>query len=261
MQLTSHQQFFLDANHTANSPTSAAMSSSSYSTKRRRLNDASSALSRPFKSPLKAAIRPEEAEGKTADASEDQHRENDPAAITDSSRLSTHPIRTPARKPTPKHSSPDHLKKDPQFFALQKQHSALLLQLSKLRQTLETAQQAVQIESSSTDAELETLITKWRLASREAAEEVFRGAKDRVNRMGGVGAWREQSRKKPQGWDEDPQLDLEDLSEEQREQLEIQKEDWEADRRKYAPEKAEEVAERDDDVSTAETSGSEHSMR
>ena len=156
---------------------------------------------------------------------------------------------TSTTKPTSKHSWPEHLKKDPQLITLQKQHSALLLQLSKVRQSLDTAQQAVKIEASSTDSELEALISKWKLASREAAEEVFRGAKDRVNRMGGVGAWRERSRKKPDRWDDEPQPDLEGLSEERMEQLEIQKEEYEAERRRYAPEIAEESIERDDDVS------------
>lgn len=35
------------------------------------------------------------------------------------------------------------------------------------------------------------LIDRWRTASRAAAEEVFASTRDRVNRMGGVGAWKE----------------------------------------------------------------------
>jgi hypothetical protein len=226
------------------------MSMSSQPTKRRRLNDRDSALSKPFKSPLKAADRSVEDSERPVDTSKDQHRENNQAAITNSSRPNTQTTTTPGRKPTQNQLSPGNPKNDPQFFTLQKQHSALLLQLSKLRQSLDTAQQALKIASSSTDTELETLITKWKLASREAAEEVFRGAKDRVNRMGGVGAWRERSRKKPEGWDEEPlQMDVEEMGEEQREQLEIQKEELEAERRKYDTGKVE-VVERDDDVST-----------
>ena len=37
---------------------------------------------------------------------------------------------------------------------------------------------------------------KWRGAARLAAEEIFASARDRVNRMGGVGAWREQERER-----------------------------------------------------------------
>lgn len=42
--------------------------------------------------------------------------------------------------------------------------------------------------------ELERLITKWRRASRDAAEEVFAETRDRVNKMGGVRGWKERER-------------------------------------------------------------------
>ncbi len=248
------------ANHAAlthRGPTAPSLSPSSHPAKRRRLNNASSGLSKPFKSPLKAAVRSGEDGGGAVDASKDQQLENNPAAITDSrTHLHRPSTTTLASKPGPNPSSPDHpLKKESQFLTLQKQHSALLLQLTQLRQCFDTAQQALKIASSATDSELATLISKWKLASREAAEEVFRGAKDRVNRMGGVGAWRERSRKKPEGWDDDSEPALEELSEEQREQVQIQKEELEAERRKYGPDKAEEtMVERDDDVSTHLTS-------
>lgn len=53
------------------------------------------------------------------------------------------------------------------------------------------------------------LTAKWRAASRAAAEEVYRGARDRVNRMGGVAAVRERERERKRtrtedawGWEE-----------------------------------------------------------
>ena len=46
------------------------------------------------------------------------------------------------------------------------------------------------------DVRLENLIVKWRNASQQAVEEIFAGARDRVNRMGGVAAWKEQEREK-----------------------------------------------------------------
>ena len=55
--------------------------------------------------------------------------------------------------------------------------------------------------------ELEALIVKWRLASRAAAEDVFAGARDKVNKMGGVGAMRDRERQKKEvawGWDDEP---------------------------------------------------------
>jgi Swi5-dependent recombination DNA repair protein 1 len=219
------------------------MSISSYATKRRRLNDGASAtasvLSKPFKSPLRAATNQPEEAGENA--------------LTDSSHpLTAHPTRTAIRNPAPKHTP-----SDPQFLTLQKQHSALHLQLRQLRQSLDTAQQALKLESSpTTTTNLEHLIRKWKLASREAAEEVFLTAKERVDRMGGIEAWRAQSRHEPSGWD-DPataqQRDRdEEWSDEQREELKMQKQDWEAERRKYAPEQdkaADEVVGSDDDVS------------
>jgi hypothetical protein len=218
------------------------MSTSSYATKRRRLNDgvsaSASALSKPFKSPLRAGTIPPVEAGA------------DPLA-TASRPLTTNPTRTATRKPAPKHST-----SDPQYLALQKQHSALHLQLRQLRQSLETAQQALKLESSPTTAtDLESIIHKWKLASRSAAEEVFHSAKERVDRMGGVGAWRAQSRKEPASWDETDQQqpDREGWSDAQREELQMQKQDWEAERRKYAPEEekaaADELAGSDDDVS------------
>ena len=58
------------------------------------------------------------------------------------------------------------------------------------------------------DIRLESLIAKWRSATRRAAEEVYEGAQERVNRMGGVAAWKEREREKLEqqqsnnwGWD------------------------------------------------------------
>jgi hypothetical protein len=218
-------------------------------TKRRRLDSASSALSQPFKSPLKVPLRRQEDVEKQTDTSERHNHRNNRAAIIDRTTSKTQSTTTPSRQPPPTQSATNHANNHPQLIPLQKQQSALLLQLSKLRQSLDIAQQALKIESSNTDAELELLISKWKLASREAAEEIFRGAKDRVNRMGGMGAWRERERnqKKPGGWDDEPKVDVEDLSdEEQKEQLEVQNAECEAERRQYAPGKAEVVVERDD---------------
>ncbi len=223
----------------------------SYPTKRRRLNDGASALSKPFKSPLKAATRPLGEGEKVADMNNGQQQKEGLTATFAISHLDTHPTTAFTKKSTPTDPSADHLKKDPNLHALEKQHSDLLLQLSKLRQSLDTAQQALKIASSSTDTELETLITKWKTASREAAEEVFRGARDRVDNMGGMGAWRERSsRKTTQGWDgESPPPDLRNLTEEQSEEMKMQKDEWETERRKYGSEKVEEVIENEDDVS------------
>lgn len=96
---------------------------------------------------------------------------------------------------------------------LQKRHTHLLNQLSAARASLETSNQALKIETSDRDAELEVLTVKWRSASRAAAEEVFAGARDRVNKMGGVGAMRNREKQKTEvawGWDDAPKKESSD---------------------------------------------------
>jgi Swi5-dependent recombination DNA repair protein 1 len=44
------------------------------------------------------------------------------------------------------------------------------------------------------------LVQKWKVASRAVAEEVYASARDRVNKMGGVGAMREREREKGGSW-------------------------------------------------------------
>ena len=54
--------------------------------------------------------------------------------------------------------------------------------------------QALDLARGGRAAELGALRERWRGAARAAAEEVFGRAKDRVNGMGGVGAWRARER-------------------------------------------------------------------
>lgn len=66
--------------------------------------------------------------------------------------------------------------------------------IANLRADIDTAQQALKIETSNRDAELERLIDKWRSVSREAAEMLYADVRERVNRMGGPRVWREMER-------------------------------------------------------------------
>lgn len=59
---------------------------------------------------------------------------------------------------------------------------------------MDTVKQAFKIETASKDAELSRLIELWRVASQSAAEEIFVTVKNRVNRMGGVVAWKKKER-------------------------------------------------------------------
>lgn len=60
--------------------------------------------------------------------------------------------------------------------------------------------------TSDKDEKLLALIETWRTASRAVAEEVFVSTRERVQRMGGVGAWREREREQKawrSKWDEE----------------------------------------------------------
>ncbi|KAF2215679.1 hypothetical protein CERZMDRAFT_10113, partial [Cercospora zeae-maydis SCOH1-5] len=66
----------------------------------------------------------------------------------------------------------------------------------RVQNELDILKQAETLSNSTTDADLENLRDKWRLASQYAAEELFGTVKERVCRMGGVAAWREMEKKR-----------------------------------------------------------------
>ncbi|KMU72103.1 hypothetical protein CISG_00412 [Coccidioides immitis RMSCC 3703] len=108
------------------------------------------------------------------------------------------------RAPTTSSAFPNTSQARQHISNLQKQVSSLHAQLSTLRTDLDTATQAIRIEQSNQDPELEGLIYKWQIVAREAAEELFASARERVNRMGGVGVWKDrmrQSKLRRMKWD------------------------------------------------------------
>ncbi|PTU22993.1 hypothetical protein P175DRAFT_0454203 [Aspergillus ochraceoroseus IBT 24754] len=198
--------------------------------KRRRLDHASSAaaLSKPFKSPLRR--QPEESKGENAPLKKEESALLSSNAINQAARTSSHLSQNPSPKPssfvpdslstnslaTP--SSPFRKMRtpgerltfsmrpilpDPAVLNLQKQQRVLQSRLAALRSELETVQQALQIESSNRDDELEALIVKWRRVSQNAADEVFTGAQERVSRMGGIKAWRERMKNDSARWEQE----------------------------------------------------------
>jgi hypothetical protein len=233
------------------------------SAKRKRLDESSTTLSKPFRSPMRVDVK-----AKSQQTCHTDHNHVVPSLATAKLNDSNVQIRptppsenevnttrtpqasSPSRKPPPLFSSsPKSTGNDAEFLALQREHSALRLRLAELRQSLDTAQQALKIQTADQDAGLEVLIAKWKQVSREVAEQLFTTAKEKVNRMGGVGVWREKSRKKPGWWDDTQEEDEEELSPEQKEQREIQREEWQAEMKKYGTEPSEEVVEADDEVS------------
>jgi hypothetical protein len=206
------------------------MSSVNLNGRRRRIEGAASKLSKPFKSPLRkpvqgtvdkekaisnSSIKTEAGEqerqhvdGKNAqeDRTPSDSIPSKPTSLTSSSPVSPFPsLQNRKRKPTSNQMTPSKkgILADPVISELQKEQRALQSRLSALRSELDTVQQALRIESSSKDTELEALILKWKTVSQEAAEEVFEGARERVSRMGGLKAWRERMQSDSARWEQE----------------------------------------------------------
>ncbi|KAB8247189.1 hypothetical protein BDV35DRAFT_352027 [Aspergillus flavus] len=205
------------------------MPSTDLNRKRRRVESAASALSKPFKSPLRRP--PQVSETKHEALSKEEKNvaprpslKHNNADINDartlpvisSSPSSAHalaytiPTSPSSLESRKRKAQINHLtasKKpvfsDPVILDLQKQERALQSRLAILRSELDTAQQALQLESSSKDADLQSLITKWKSVSQSAAEEVFSGAQERVARMGGIKAWRERMKNNNAQWEQE----------------------------------------------------------
>lgn len=193
--------------------------------KKRRTDAAANALSKPFKSPFKTAIAKDAADPNSASspapttahdstASSLQQSKSSPAKRTFAPAPSPFGFRKSARS-TPKSPSVNVPNTDPDMRPILKIQRELEATLRELKEELDTIQQARKIENDSLkhgldaeiDGELKQLKEKWKTASRQAAEELFGGVKDRVNRMGGPRAWKEmQERQKEfqRGFDEEP---------------------------------------------------------
>ncbi|KAI5284893.1 hypothetical protein KEM54_000978 [Ascosphaera aggregata] len=100
---------------------------------------------------------------------------------------------SPMRRLLSPMKQPPYLATNPRLVTLQRQHSNILRSLSSARNTLNLLQQATRIEKQKQDEQLKDLTNHWRQVAQRAAEEVFTGAKERIDRMGGVKAWREMS--------------------------------------------------------------------
>jgi Swi5-dependent recombination DNA repair protein 1 len=149
--------------------------------KRRRIDDAASTLSRPFKSPLKQTPIGKTPERKT-ETKEAQNIE-EASELSPARAYPSSPI-TPRRhalRPYPQSlSSPID---DSPYAALLKEQRRLERALRDARSDLDTHEQALKIESDDKDEELERLIEKWRGVARNAADEMFSRVRDRVNRF------------------------------------------------------------------------------
>lgn len=180
--------------------------------KRRRLDNASHALSKPFKSPFKTPLKakPDVETNLSAPSSSPVKHDHTTRLCQPLTSSPPEPYQAPTTTPLRRSLPTSYTCVE--VITLQKRHTHLLNQLSASRASLETSNQALKIETSDRDTELAALISKWKVASRAAAEEVFAGARDKVNKMGGVGAMRERENQKETawGWDEGPRKDSEE---------------------------------------------------
>lgn len=185
--------------------------------KRRRLN----AVNKPFKSPLKtSASQKEHAPGPSLlgstpvkSISDDTHDAFASRAIHSGSFSTPVQNKTYATRPAIRATPTANTSNSPASQEIQdalKQIRSLESSLMKARQDIDTLNQAMRLINLTKDAELSDLADKWRVAARQASEEVFAGARDKVNRMGGVGAWRERQREmaeRANDWSEQQQDD------------------------------------------------------
>lgn len=198
------------------------MASVNHPGKRRRVENASSVLSKPFKSPLRRPTQASEDKKNESlitkqevkaekDSPGDQNTAVNEKGDTETSTPAASASRTASnaipqthkRKlaTTPTRTQPKPA--DPVIADLQSQQKALQARIAALRSELDTAQQARRIESSDRDAELERLIAKWRSVSQSAADEVFEGAQERFTRMGGMAAWKERTKSQNERWQQE----------------------------------------------------------
>ncbi|KAK4555737.1 hypothetical protein LTR86_006957 [Recurvomyces mirabilis] len=181
--------------------------SSPLDVKRRKLDNATKTLSRPFVSPFRSGNSiPREPLKEHHNAINTTYT---PSTLAHSIKTYDNPeliekaLKLPPTqilKATPNRiyavANTSSKRKDPADVAAQRALTSLEVQIRALKNELDTLTQAQHIASSTTDAELEALSIKWRHASQQAAEELFGTVKERVCRMGGVAAWRESERKK-----------------------------------------------------------------
>ncbi|KEF57088.1 uncharacterized protein A1O9_07278 [Exophiala aquamarina CBS 119918] len=83
------------------------------------------------------------------------------------------------------------------------QYALLTRKLHKLRQSLDIAEQALQIVTSGQNDQLEALTTKWKFIAHGAADELFIDTKARIDDMGGLETWTQKAQDDKLLWAED----------------------------------------------------------
>ncbi|KAF2853402.1 hypothetical protein T440DRAFT_444211 [Plenodomus tracheiphilus IPT5] len=212
--------------------------------KRRRLNEATKTLHKPFKSPFRTPLK------RNIGSDPPSSDPVDTASLTPVSAYSVQPeskivtnpqshtaTSTAGTSTTPAARVPKPLVSRPNLSATNARTTSksnpskpsVVREIMQIRSEIQMLTQAQTLATSAKDDELVILIDKWRAASRAAAEELFGSTRDRVNRMGGVGAWKErenESKERQMQWDREER-------EAEREKMEEAKENGEVSDEAY----------------------------
>jgi Swi5-dependent recombination DNA repair protein 1 len=161
--------------------------------KRRRLNEATKTLHKPFKSPFRTPLK----QGFDSDPPSSDLidvRIPSPGLTITSFTPSAIPIPDLPIVAKPPLSRPS--RGTPARTVQKKTLSkpSVIREIMQMRNEIQILSQAHALATSNKDDDLTLLIDRWRTASRAAAEELFASTRDRVNRMGGVGAWKEREK-------------------------------------------------------------------
>jgi hypothetical protein len=180
-----------------------AMSDSQLPNKRRRLNRLSN-VNKPFKSPLRAPLVskqpnvqsplvPGSAKPKTAQADDSVLIPSTASARQLDFRLSRSSPTKPSSRLSTSTSQP------------QKTSEIKLLEaaIRVAKTDIQTLTQAVSILSASKQSMLADLGSKWKEATRTAADQVFDQAKDKVEGMGGFKSWKAMQAESVASWGRD----------------------------------------------------------
>ncbi len=192
--------------------------SSPITAKRRKLNETSKTLRKPFVSPLKSTkldctplqhnnasnVRPYQPSTLAHTISQSQDLAKPSKEVSTS--ITTLGRSTPVRKNF-SYSQSSARTRNPAEQAAQRALSKLEMQIRTTRNEIDTLKQAAHLNVTSTDADLEDLTIKWRQATQAAAEELFGTVKERVCRMGGVAAWKESEKQKQEKMNQRAQPD------------------------------------------------------
>jgi Swi5-dependent recombination DNA repair protein 1 len=212
-----------------NAPTAAQMSTPT--AKRRRLNDATNTLKKPFKSPFRTPLKASIGDDPPSSDPPELHTpapaasnsttitgsatfpvqlandgEQQPATVAPSKQPPATPAPSKTRSSKPLVSRPNLHTPSRVFPKKIPSKPSLAREIMELRNEITMLKQAQSLATSTQDDDLVQLVDRWRTASRSVAEELFGSTRDRVNRMGGVGAWKErenESKERQMKWDQE----------------------------------------------------------